>query len=80
MSEGGGDSSVPELFLSGYFFDLSVNGVGGWHDERSEVHGLEYDDIAIVLLALIVVIASGQKVCLFVKDAGFVSKHKVIFN
>ncbi len=24
VSEGGGDACVPQLFLSGYFFDLSV--------------------------------------------------------
>ncbi len=73
MSEGGGDASVPELFLSGDFFDLSMYRVGRWHDECSKMRWLEDDDVMIILLALVVVITSGQEVHLLVEDARFVS-------
>ncbi len=59
MSEGGGDADVPELFLSGDFFDLSMYGVGGGHYQRSEVFCLEDDNVIVVLLALIVIVTSG---------------------
>ncbi len=73
MSERVGDASVPELFLSGSFFNVLVGQVGGWHDEGSEMRWLKDDDVAVILLPLVVVVTSGQKVCLFVKDAGLVS-------
>ncbi len=80
VSEGGGDADIPKLFLSGYFFDLSMHQVGGWHDECSEVRWLEDDDVVVISLSLVVVVVSGQEICLLVEDAGFVSQHKVIFG
>ncbi len=73
MSERGGNASVPQLLLSGYFFDLSVRPVGCRHDECPEVCWLEEDDVVIVFFALVMIVASGQKVCLLVECAGFVS-------
>ncbi len=58
MGEGGGNASVPEFFLSGYFLDLLVDEAGGWHYQHPEVCRLKDDDIVIVLLPLIVVVAS----------------------
>ncbi len=73
VREGGGDASIPELFLSGDFFNLSGDGVSGGHYESPEVFCLEDDDIVVVLLPLVVVLASGQEVGLFIEDAQFVS-------
>ncbi len=47
--------------------------VGGGHDEGPEVFSLEDDHVVIVLLALVMVIASGQEISLFVEDTRFVS-------
>ncbi len=80
MREGGCDAYIPELFLLGCFFNLSVNGIGRGHDESSEVFGLKHYDIVIILLALIVVVVSGQKIGLLVENARSVLQHKVIFS
>ncbi len=48
-------------------------GVSHWHDEGSEVCWLKDDNVIVVILALIVVVASGQEVCFLVEDAGLVS-------
>ncbi len=80
VGEGGGNAGVPQLLLSGYFFNLSVYGVGCRHNECSEVGGLEDGDVVIILFALVVVVASRQEVSFLVEDAGFVSKYEVVFG
>ncbi len=58
MGEGCSDSCIPEFSLSGRFFDLSVYEVGRGHHECSEMFCLEDDDVVIIFLALVVVIAA----------------------
>ncbi len=80
MSEGRGNADVPQFLLSCDFFDLLVYGVGGWHNQCSEVFCLKDDDVVIVLPSLVVVVASGKKIGLFVQDTGFVTEHEVVFG
>ncbi len=60
VSEGGLDTFVPQLFLSSGFLDLCVYFVGRGHDERPEMRGLKNDDVSVVVLSLVVIIAAGQ--------------------
>ncbi len=73
MIEGGGNASVPKLFLSGDFFDVSMYGVGRWHYECSEVCWLEDNDVIVVVHSLVVVVMSGKQVGFLVEDTGFVA-------
>ncbi len=41
---------------------------------------LEDNDVIVVVLPLVVVVASGQEICLLVEDAGLVSQHEVVFG
>ncbi len=42
--------------------------------------GLEDDDVSVVVLALVVVVAVRQQVSLFVESAWFVMENKVVFR
>ncbi len=54
------DSFVPKFFLPCSVLDLCMNFIGHGHDECSEMHRLENDNMTIVILALVVVIVVGQ--------------------
>ncbi len=60
VHERGFDPLIPQLFLSSGFLDLHMYFVGRGHDERPEMRGLEDNDVSVVVLALVVVIAAGQ--------------------
>ncbi len=56
----GFDPLIPQLFLSSGFLDLRMYFVGHGHDERPEMCDLEDNDVSVVVLALVVVVAAGQ--------------------
>ncbi len=59
VREGGCNACVPKFFLSGDFLNLSVYRVGGGHYECPEVLCLEDNNIIIISLPLVMVVALG---------------------
>ncbi len=51
---------VPQFFLSSGFLDLRMCFVSCGHNECPEVSGSKDDDVSVVILALIVIIATRQ--------------------
>ncbi len=60
MSERGFDTFIPKLLLSSGFLDLRMNFVGHGHNECLEVRGLEDDDVTVIILSLVMVVAARQ--------------------
>ncbi len=76
--EGHGNAVVPQVFLSCGFFDLLVYFTRHGHDKGSEVCRLENGDIAVILVSLVMVLASGKQVGFYVLGTRLVVKREVV--
>ncbi len=79
MVERAGDGVVPEVNISGGSFHALMGFFNGGHDHRFEVLQRQDYHLVIVILSLIVVRSSGEKVCFLVGSAGFMVKGEVVF-
>ncbi len=78
MVERCGNAFIPQFLKSGGFFDLLMYFVHRGHDECSEVCQLENDDIVVVLLSLVMIVASGEQVGLLILGARLVVESEMI--
>ncbi len=77
--KGTGNSVIPKMNVPGGCFYAPMGLLDGWHDHGSEVlWGQDYY-LVIVVLSLVVVCLSREKVCLLVCSASFMMKGKVVF-
>ncbi len=78
--EGTGDHVVPKVNVPGGGFHALMGFFNGGHDHRLKVlWGQDYH-LIIVILSLIVVCSSREKVCLLVGSAGFMMKGEMVFR
>ncbi len=79
MVEGASDGVIPEINIPGGSFYALMGFLYGWHDHGSDVFWQQNYYLVVVILSLIVVCLSGEKVCLLVGSTGFMMKGKVVF-
>ncbi len=79
MIERAGDSVVPKVNVSGGSFYASMGFFDGGHNHGPEVLWRQDYYLIVVILSLVVVCSSREKVCLLVGCAGFMMKGEMVF-